>query len=237
MAGTRAAGGLTAAVLTAAALSGCGGGDHGAKILPAPRAPVPAETVVRGLSRSLDLATRRGCRDTRAIFHSSVPRVSPKNCNAEFALLRGVRPRTVTRYGSGGLALYPGIGSVVLVLDRDGRFRVAVGVQDSQGAGGGPTAGADRAAAHATESISKGFCRSSDAVFSTYKRECDRRSLKVLGADLHGEVPRPTRLGGDSATAFYGLRLKNGHYYTLVLFGAPEMPGDQWSLLDAYRAQ
>jgi hypothetical protein len=237
VAGTRAAGALTAAALAAAALSACGGDHHPPRTLPAPHGPTPAETVGQGLRRSLDLATRKGCRDTRAIFHSSVPRVSPRNCNAEFAVLHGTAAGSVTRYGSGGLALYPRIGSVVLVLDRDRRFRVAVVVQSSQGSGSGPTAGSDRAAAHATEVLSKGFCNSGDPVFTTYKHQCDRRSLKVLAADLHGEVPRPTRLGGSFDTAFYGLRLRNGHYYTLVLFGASDLPGDQWNLLDAYRAQ
>ena len=218
-------------------MSGCGGGHRAARTLPAPPSPAPAETVASGLRRSLDLATRQGCRDTRAIFHSSVPRLAPRTCNAEFAFLHGTAARTATRYGSGGLALYPGIGSVVLVLDRDRRFRVAVVVQSNRASGSGPTAGADRAAVHATQALSKGFCRSSDPVFTTYKHQCDRRSLKVLAADLHGELPRPTRLGGAFDTAFYGLRLRNGHYYTLVLFAEPDVPGDQWSLLDAYRAQ
>jgi hypothetical protein len=220
--------------LAALSLTACGGGhgpDRGVSV------PRPAESVAQGASRSIDLATRAGCRETRSIFHSSVPRLSSKDCNAQFAVLRGAAPGSVTRYGTGGLAVYPRIGIVVLALDRDRRFRVAVVVRDARGAGLGGTSGSDRAAAHAVQSISKGSCRDSDPVFGTYKHQCARRSLKALGADLHGEVPSATRLGGDYATAFYALRLRNGHVYTLVLFGSPELPGDKWNLLDAYRAQ
>ena len=222
---------LAAAAL---ALTACGGGKRADVTVPGPR---PVETVARGLARSLDLATRQGCRDSRAIFHSSVPRLSSRDCNAQFAALQGSAPASVKRYGSGGLAAIPGTGFVVLVLDRDRRFRVAVVVRAAGAPRLGPTPGADRAAAHAVQAISKGLCRDSDPVFTTYKHQCARRSLKVLGADLHGEVPRATRMGGDYTTAFYLLRLANGHVYTLVLFGSPEKPGDQWSFLDAYRAQ
>jgi hypothetical protein len=231
-AGASAISGLALAALLATA--GCGDSDGPAPLKP----PHSEESAKQAMVRLAGEVERRRCRDLTAVFHRNNPFKTPEQCRKALGSLPALREAAVHQYGSGALALFPGKGALVLVLDRDARFKIAMAIVERKVGGRGPDKASDRTAKHVATVLRRGSCPAGDRVFQVQPGFCNLPTIRSLTADLRGRTVGVHSLGGEFDTAFYGVRGRAGHYYTLVFFAA-DIPGPvgEWQLADALPAQ
>lgn len=221
--------GAAVAVALALALTGCGGDGP-----PLPKPPRAAESPARALERVRVEAERRGCRRPREIFHRVHSVRTPAQCRDGLDFLPRIADATPRRYGTAALAVYPGHGALVFALDRDRRFKVVMQIVEKNAAGRRPNERADRAADHLVNALAEGPCSQRDPVFGPGLGVCRAAGVRALAAALRGRDEGARRFGGDFDTAFYGVRVRPGRYYTLVLFATPD---GEWQLADAFPVQ
>ena len=173
------------------------------------------------------------CEQVRVVAFFGPQQIEDKPCALLRQQLRGFEPTDVETYGTAAVVDYSaarGMGTVVFLTGRDGRFRWALRVIRQRGEKAVETTPVikrkrlDAIAANATQALRQRECdrlaEAGEGILPLPKQPqqyCERANplRKQLVQDAGA---RPNRLGANSRLAFYSLLpTPNGPYVTLVL--------------------
>ena len=211
--------------------NGLGRGKAKQKLRPA-SAPRPGN-IKQAVRRFGAAVESDDCEQVRAVAFFGPQQIEDKPCALLRQQLRGFEPTDVETYGTAAVVDYSaarGMGTVVFLTGRDGRFRWALRVIRQRGEKAVETTPVikrkrlDAIAANATQALRQRECdrlaEAGEGILPLPKQPqqyCERANplRKQLVQDAGA---RPNRLGANSRLAFYSLLpTPNGPYVTLVL--------------------
>jgi hypothetical protein len=207
------------------ALAGCGGGEQADTQAPRPKnGPAPTESLQQAIDRIGAVAKAGDCGRFHEIYHPDAdqrdalcPRMLPD-------IVPGARaPR---QFSEAAALMYSTTGKqTILVLDRDGRYKVGVTLGSKLPAESPRIA--DLSMADVVDAIRRDDCKKLLLRSLTYpvsgRKYCESEAVQVLHRGLARDPSAtPVRLGGTDSWAVYGLKfVKPPGYYTLVFVATP----------------